>query len=116
VAVVHVELDAVEHRPDHLVDGGVRRADPRSGQIRAGLIGLTVLVTPANLVLEAGDEMIGIGSGHISRAFVHRGVASSAQGGEFGFEFVVVEYAWIQHLSIVVPPECLRALFAVIAT
>ncbi len=73
-------------------------------------------MTPANLVLEASDEMIGIGSGHISRAFVHRGVASSAQGGEFGFEFVVVEYAWIQHLSIVVPPEYLRALFAVIAT
>lgn len=69
----------------------------------------------ANLVLEARDEMIGVGRGHISRAFVHRGVAPSAQCGKFGFEFVVVEYAWIQHHSIVVPPECLRALFALIA-
>lgn len=110
-----VELDSVEQRRHGCRNRGTRRPDHRSGQIGTGLIGHRILMSLANFFLEPRDEVVGVGGRDVARALVHRGVTPPAQCGEFGFEFVVVEYTWIQHLSIVVPPPAPPREFASIA-
>lgn len=59
-----------------------------------------ILVASTNFLLESFDEDVCRREIGPLCTFVHRGVTASPESRKFGIEFMGVEYAWIQHVSI----------------